>query len=678
MGYVSWEEVKNEREKREIRYYLKRIDGGLDLVVIGKEKSFNHISYRYVVRNTSRLFSMLPASRPNSRRELIHWLNSIVSDSPTLGSSHLTSSLNNSDSSELDVEKFKESQLKKLRDCTKQFLWVGSPWTCRKRRKHYQSFCRNGVTVSVCDFVHVLAEEDKRLVAYLEDMYEDSKGNKMVVVRWFHKIDEVGIALPQKFIDREIFFSLCLQDLSIECIDGSASVLSPHHFEKFLKAARHTAFNPFVCCKMFENEEVKPFDITQVKGYWKQEILKYMSLGSPEMGLANNQQLVDGPKLEADINDRIRPRKRYCPSKNVENADDQIGNKESMDRKMVNMHNVQDVLTEFKSEREISSSIGGDPPAHLTKKETKQNVSEHLKVGLEVEVLSQDSGIRGCWFRALVIKMHKNKVKVRYQNLKDADNETHNLEEWILATRIAAPDQLGIRISGRAMIRPHQKSNKGLVSWVIDVGASVDVWRNDVWQEGIVVQKESDDRFHVYFPGEKQDSIFGRAQLRHSQEWLGNGWIQIRERPDIVTSLSSLFNEKLDVNTLFYKSVQTAINNSKQSEKTEVGSSDHLSDCKTAKGSNLEVICDISKDDTLAQLRWNTSKKRRRSSGSGGQRMHHKSSGSKSWKEVIGSSGCESLRLLGNLKVDHENCKYMGDSLFGSTAQPLTSLVMSR
>ncbi|KDP29393.1 hypothetical protein JCGZ_18314 [Jatropha curcas] len=677
LGYVSWEEVNvsSDKGRREVHYYLKRMDGGLDLAVIGKERSLRHMSYHYAVRNRSILLSMGPSLKLKSRREVLDWLNSIVSDSHLLESSNRLGSLDASAASELDIKNIKDTQLQKLGHHTNAFLWLGSPWTCRKRRKHYQSFCRNGVKISVHDFVYVLAEEDKRLVAYLEDMYEDSKGNKMVVVRWFHKIDEVGITLPHNYNDREIFSSLCLQDLSIECIDGKATVLSPQHFQKFRDEAMHTMLDPFVCYKQFESEDIKPFDITQVKGYWKQEILRQMYMVSPLKDQTNSHCSGDSPKVEANSNDDsgIRPRKRL---RRLKDNDICSGSKESMGTLSVDMNILPNSGFDCRSGIGTSNLPGGESTALLCTTEAKQS-SQCLNVGSEVEVLSQDSGIRGCWFRALIIKMHKDKVKVRYQDVKDADDEANNLEEWILATRVAVSDQLGIRINGRTVVRPAPKLNKGRVSWGFNVGTAVDVWWHDAWQEGIVVHKASEDRFHVYFPGEMQESIFGHANLRHSQEWLGNRWMHIKERPDIVNSIASL---KQVVKSVENKLVRPAICEASQPEKSKVIYSDYSSDSGSDRGREPDVVRDLLKDDFLAQLRWNKSKKRRRGNGSSGQRTHQKgkSSGT-STKLVASANACDRFVLPMRLKLDHENCKYMGDSLFCSgVAQPLTSLVMSR
>lgn len=198
--------------------------------------------------------------------------------------------------------------------------------------------------------MYVLAEGSKRLVAYINDLYEDTKGNKTAVVQWFHKMDELGLDLPCTYHnDKEIFFSLCLQDLSIECIDGLATVLSPQHYEKCLKSnAAHASLDgPFVCQNQFENDVVSPFDLTQVKGYWNQKILSFLSTD--------------------DIS--IRPKKRL-----------------------------------------------------------RKTVDVEYSLGSEIEVLSEDSGIRGVWFKAVVIKKHKDKLKVKYQDIKDAADESTNLE----------------------------------------------------------------------------------------------------------------------------------------------------------------------------------------------------------------------------------------------------------
>lgn len=47
-------------------------------------------------------------------------------------------------------------QLRKLGNCAKDFQWLGSPWSSRKKRIHYKSFQRNGVRISVSAIFLVL------------------------------------------------------------------------------------------------------------------------------------------------------------------------------------------------------------------------------------------------------------------------------------------------------------------------------------------------------------------------------------------------------------------------------------------------------------------------------------------------------------------------------------------
>ena len=77
--YERWEEVyvSSDKGKREVHYFLKRRngDGGLDLAVVGKEKTLRHMSYHYAFKDREQRF-LLPKLR--SRREVIDWLNSVV------------------------------------------------------------------------------------------------------------------------------------------------------------------------------------------------------------------------------------------------------------------------------------------------------------------------------------------------------------------------------------------------------------------------------------------------------------------------------------------------------------------------------------------------------------------------------------------------------------------------
>ncbi|XP_014520946.1 uncharacterized protein LOC106777733 [Vigna radiata var. radiata] len=659
--YVSWEEVpvSSDKGRREVHYLLKRRGGAADLAVVGKEKTLRHMSYRYAIRNPS----LGPYVKLKSRREVVDWLDSVVSDSPSGDAVMVGKHGCESESGAL-----KDTQLQKMQNCSKEFSWIGFPWTCRKRRKHYQAYKRNGFQISVHDFVFVLAEENKRLVAYLEDLYEDSRGNKMVVVRWFHKIDEVGIVLPHSFSDREVFFSLYLQDLSIECIDGLAFVLSPQHYEKFRNEARRTHLEPFVCIHQFDNDDVKPFDITQIKGYWKQEILRYMYTQLDSKCSGSSGQSDDVPELDENHMSTIsiRPKKRLRLAK--DDAKDAI---DLTALKLENLNNIKN-NTKFSSGNN-SLKLVGHRNMTATIKGTNDHSSQHLLVGSQVEVLSQDSGMRGCWFTASVVKRHKYKVKVQYRDIQDAVDETKKLEEWVLASRISVPDSLGLRMHGRTMVRPAPLSNKRELSWVGDVGSVVDAWWHDGWWEGLVVQRDSEANYHVYFPGENVVSVFGSGNLRQAQDWVGNEWVNVRERPDLVASVLS--------------NLKTAQNSSKSNENKSIAGStrDGIQHKPSDTSLNSDrdrpkKSVDLLKDDLLLQLRWMTTRKRRHGSTSY-QKPRFTESHRKRSPKVLKSNAPDRFVIPASLKVDHDDCKYGGGdpSIFTSSVVPsLTSMVMCR
>ncbi|KAL8157459.1 hypothetical protein AgCh_002237 [Apium graveolens] len=671
--FVKWREVfvLSERGRKEVRYYLKTRDGGSDLVVVGKEKRDLKV-YRYNIRDKSLVghgdFKL------KSRKDVILWLNSVISDSashthqPPL-SVGVVGELTNDCQINSGT---KDCQLRKPGKQATEVVWIGSPTIFKKKRKHYQSFQCNGVKISVHDFVYVLAEEDKPLVAYLDDMYEDSRGNKMVVVRWFHKIDEVDIALPEtyNYNDREIFFSLCLQDLNIECVDGLASVLSPQHYQKYLREARHIPFEPFVCGMQFENDNVKPFDITQVKGYNGQKIFEYMLWTSPSSN-AKNFFAEDGLKVDVDCNDTItvKPKKRLRLSNNY-GACLQPANKSQLPYDPTRM------VPKLKGSS--TDNIGG-PQLTLLKEsvaavslatnEVVMPNSLALTTGDHIEVLCQDSGIRGCWFRALIIKKKLDKVKVKYLDLKDAADESNNLEEWILASRIAVPDEWGLRISKRTTVRPAPVLNKDGDALTVKNGSVVDAWWHDGWWEGIVIRKESEDSIHVYFPEEKCESVFCQKELRPSQEWLRSGWKEMEDRQDLLTKILSKLDKKLET----VRPCRSVVCNDQLHGFDQEGNL-----LNSSNSDDKFVVRDIVKDDLLAKLKWKTSRKRKRSLNPS-QKQCRSENKNKSQIRAFGTRTWEKFYIPSSAKVDHENCKYTRESAFGSTVvSPLSNLVLSR
>uniref|UniRef100_A0A0A9CLY6 BAH domain-containing protein n=1 Tax=Arundo donax TaxID=35708 RepID=A0A0A9CLY6_ARUDO len=478
-----------------------------------------------------------------------------------------------------------------------------------------------------------MSEGMKRLIAYVEDLYEDTNLYNMVKVRWFDKVDEVGVPLPTDVDDREIFFSLGRQDLNVECIDGLAAVLSAQHFEKFKSGAKYSYWQPYLCRQQIDNDEVKPFDITQLQGYWSQEVLRTM-FNAPSSLKVRFKFTKAGPNSDGGqkrkrgaFNDDANPQKFLCSGASVSDF-----LKDALDHK-------------------------------------------HLYPGCHAEVLSQDSGIRGCWFRCLILKRYRDKIKVRYLDLQDAD-ETGNLEEWVMLTRVAKPDHLGIRFLGRPMVRPQHVLNSK-APFVFDVGAIVDAWWHGGWWEGIVLRQGNNGHLQVYFPGEKRVAEFGEDDLRQSFEWVGNKWNPLKERKDIASILCSTANG--DGECLTGNQISQMVNQSRKSETQTEGLQfaercDDKSFVSKISRDQKRVLADLTNDLKFDSLKWRPRKRSRRS---GSKRQSDTSSGSSSQGDMDSSSASGSFVQL-TLAPDEEICNSTGEQRFMGVPVHVSNLVMSR
>ncbi|XBI81173.1 hypothetical protein VPH35_090145 [Triticum aestivum] len=295
--WVGWEEEvvlgDDDGEERKVCYYLLCAapqDSGKsqrDLALVGKYWGPGNIAYSADVQfllsldtalesgsasaTVEALASEITELRWKSRREIMDWLTSLVSD-PPYGAFGLTCPDHHDGGSAAS-----KGILAAFGENKEGFTWICKLPHLDQRRKHYKSFWRGRLRISVYDFVFIKSEGRESHVAYVEDMYEDASEKKMVVARWFEEQDgEHGAVLPADLYCREIFFGYVLQDLRVEVVEAVAPVLNPEHFEMFKKKyGGRSSWQPFVCRRQIENDTVGPFDIAQqLQGYANQEIVK--------------------------------------------------------------------------------------------------------------------------------------------------------------------------------------------------------------------------------------------------------------------------------------------------------------------------------------------------------------------------------------------------------------------
>ncbi|VAI32329.1 unnamed protein product [Triticum turgidum subsp. durum] len=526
--------------------------------------------------------------RWKSRKEVMAWLTSLVAD-PPYGAFGLTCP-DHHDGASKDTS----STLSAAGENKEGFTWICKLPNLDQCRKHYKSFCREGMRISVHDFVFIKSGGRENHVAYVEDMYEDGGAKNMVLVRWFEGPDgEHGVALPPDLYCREVFFGYGLQDLRVEFVEGVAAVLNPQHFEMFKKISGGcSSLQPYVCHRWIDGDTFGPFDITQLQGYENQEIVKAIvaapssavvqgkppdnkgkaaTTGLAAENHAGSSSAVTGDKtmhkqnqkplhaaqllpVPALISDKTMEKQKPPPctvtsdNKTMEKQKEMPPPCSATPHSATNGQTIEcsvvpcsvvNCQTTAHNQPPPSGTGTGTCNAAANDASTMVNPEKIFQPGCRLEALCQDSSVRGCWFKCVVVSRREkdNKVRVRYQGLLNSKGRGQ-LKEWLNVARIAEPDHLGIRLTKRPMLRPHLPRHYRKIESPVAVGVIVDARLNGGWWEGIVLQQETAGHVQVYLQGEGKLVKLRVECLRKSFEWHEEQWMPLDARKDVAAKIT--------------------------------------------------------------------------------------------------------------------------------------------
>ncbi|KAK4275335.1 hypothetical protein QN277_018435 [Acacia crassicarpa] len=544
--FVEWKEqfISQERGNRVVHYYLKDSAGDSILAVVGTERSLRHMFYvvaEEFLEVCGKEGAIHAGFKWRSRREVVDWLTSMLSKQHQPGDKSVLPSHNLTQAHETTNRSLREFidlhtrisdkglLMSSFKGHNSDIVWSGVAWTCGKQLKHYPAFYRNGIKIAIQSFVFVMATGETHYIAYLEDMYEDRRGQKKVKVRWFHHNQEVKGMIPVKNTHpQEVFITSYSQVISAECVDGPATVLTREHYERLLPAFSPASSNRIhMCFRQFRSNKVKAFDLSKLRGYLDQPVLSCLNLDSFRNPKCNNLAEEDE---ELSLGDDVRPegkRRKRGRGSSEHLIDHQGVRKLSRSQQMMVDKTVKNVDYSRPGRRLLSQKQVDYQPWYSSKYEVDD----------KIELLCQDSGIRGCWFRCTVVQVSRKQIKVQYIDVQDEDGGG-NLEEWIPAFKLAMPDKLGMRHSGRPTIRP-APTNEGQQELAVGIGTAVDAWWSDGWWEGVVsgIDDCDDDNVHVYFPGEGLLRKICKKDLRVSRDWVGDRWVDIERNPNVASTV---------------------------------------------------------------------------------------------------------------------------------------------
>ncbi|KAK8663398.1 hypothetical protein V6N13_083219 [Hibiscus sabdariffa] len=166
-----------------------------------------------------------------------------------------------------------------------------------------------------------------------------------------------------------------------------------------------------------------------------------------------------------------------------------------------------------------------------------------LSEGREVEVTSDEEGLRGAWFTCTVLKLPEDKTKgnvlVQYKHLLEDDNQTPLTESVELSFIRPVPPELKI---------PGDKC--------FGVKEVVDAFHLDGWWTGSISEVlDNLNRYIVSFPDPPEEIEFSSSSLRPHWKWSNGRWV----KPSKIQDVSSSYCQKLEPSCNIAKDAETNI-----------------------------------------------------------------------------------------------------------------------
>ncbi|KAJ0632233.1 putative transcription factor interactor and regulator C3H-WRC/GRF family [Helianthus annuus] len=202
-------------------------------------------------------------------------------------------------------------------------------------------------------------------------------------------------------------------------------------------------------------------------------------------------------------------------------------------------NNIPDVFNEEDTKAVgVSTATNTRSPHTYAGHRIPQHISgiweEHnIKEGCLVEVYKENGKCKGAWLAANVLSLKDEKALVCYTNIQSSDEEgSENVKEWVAFEVEGSEEVPRIRIAHPMTTMRFEGSRKRRRTAVTDYawskGDRVDVWMQDCWREGIVVEPNKIDVtfLTVQFPAQGETSVVRSWHVRPTLIWKDRKWIE--------------------------------------------------------------------------------------------------------------------------------------------------------